>query len=62
MLAGYSWHKQGSLVMQAIEEEPTGNISLMRPRLRWENYAKKDIKTVRLEIRWKEAADGKIYI
>jgi len=56
---GHAWHKQGSLVRQAIEEEPLGKRPLGRPRLRWEDCVKKDLKTLNPGIRWREAAEDR---
>jgi len=56
---GHAWCKQGSLVRQVIEEESIGKRPLGRPRLRWEDCVKKDLKTLDPGIRWREAAEDR---
>lgn len=46
MWGGHAWRKQGSLVRLVIEEEPIGKRPLGRPRLRWEDCVKKDVKSI----------------
>jgi len=50
--AGHAWCKQGYLVRQVIEEDPIGKRPLGRPRLRWEDCVKKDIRMIGPEISW----------
>ncbi|KAL4153967.1 hypothetical protein QTP88_001800 [Uroleucon formosanum] len=57
MWGGHAWRKQGSLVRLVIEEEPIGKRPLGRPRLRWEDCVKKDIKSIGPGIRWREVAE-----
>ncbi|KAL4100807.1 hypothetical protein QTP88_020836 [Uroleucon formosanum] len=59
MWGGHAWRKQGSLVRLVIEEEPIGKRPLGRPRLRWEDCVKKDIKSIGPGIRWREVAEDK---
>ena len=59
MWGGHAWRKQGSLVRQVIEEEPLGKRPLGRPRLRWEDCVKKDLKTLNPGISWREAAEDR---
>ncbi|KAF0770219.1 Uncharacterized protein FWK35_00003610 [Aphis craccivora] len=56
---GHAWRKQGSLVRQVIENEPIGKRPLGRPRLRWEDCVKKDLKMIDPGIRWREAAEDR---
>jgi len=57
MWAGHAWHKQGSLIKRVIEKEPLGKRPLRKPKLRWEDCLKKDVKTIGPEISWKEVAE-----
>lgn len=56
---GHAWRKQGSLFRQVIENEPIGKRPLERPRLRWEDCVKKDLKMIDPGIRWREAAEDR---
>ncbi|KAF0753170.1 ribosome biogenesis protein TSR3 isoform X1 [Aphis craccivora] len=58
-LGGHAWRKQGSLVRQVIENKPIGKRPLGRPRLRWEDCVKKDLKMIDPGIRWTEAAEDR---
>ncbi|XP_060846231.1 uncharacterized protein LOC132925892 [Rhopalosiphum padi] len=59
MWGGHAWRKQESLVRLVIEEEPIGKRPLGRPRLRWEDCVKKDIKSIGPGIRWREVAEDR---
>lgn len=37
-----------------IEEDPIEKKSLGRPKLRWEDYVKKDVRKIEPEVSWKE--------
>lgn len=59
---GHAWRKKESLVRQVIEEEPIRKRPLgrpSRPRLRWEDCVKKDLKTLDPGIRQREAAEDR---
>lgn len=50
MWVGHSQPKQGSLVWQVIEEDPTEKRPLGKATLRWEDYIKKNVKMTGTEI------------
>jgi len=54
--AGHSWRKTGSLIKIVQENAPKGKRPLGRPRLRWEDRIKEDIKKVRPGFDWKVLA------
>lgn len=53
---GHSWRKTGSLIKIVQENAPQGKRPLGKPRLRWEDRIKEDIKKVRPAMDWKELA------
>jgi len=57
--AGCSWLKQGTLDKRVIEEGPMVKMSLGRPKLRWEDSAKKEIKKIEPDTRWREAVEDR---
>lgn len=42
--------KQGLIIKQMIEEDPIRKIPLGRPKLRWEDCVKMDVKKIELKI------------
>jgi hypothetical protein len=59
MWAGCVWRKEGSLIKAVIKENPTGKRPLGRPRLRWKDRIKKDVKAVEPNTQWREAAEDR---
>ena len=60
MWAGHAWRKEGSFIKAVIKENPTGKRPLGRPRLRWEDRIKKDVKAVEPNTQWREAAEDRV--
>lgn len=61
-MGGYAWRKQGSIISiikQMIKDESIRKRLLGKSRLQLENCVKKDIKTVGLGIRQREAAEDR---
>lgn len=57
MGGGHAWLKQGSIIRQVIEEDPIGKRPLGRPRLRWEDCVKNNIKMIAPRNCWRKAAE-----
>lgn len=57
--AGHVWHKHGTLVKRAIKENPMGKRPLGRPKLRWEDGLKGDVKRIEPDTKWSEAAEDR---
>jgi len=57
--AEHAWRKHDSLIRRVIEENPEGRRPLGRPRLRWEDYVKRDAETVEPENHWQEVAEDR---
>jgi hypothetical protein len=53
MWTNHAWRKQGSIAKRMIEEISMGEKPLERPKLRWEDYLKKDVIKIELEINWR---------
>ncbi|CAH1722426.1 unnamed protein product [Aphis gossypii] len=59
MWAGHAWRKEGSFIKAVIKENPTWKRPLGRPRLRWEDRIKKEVKAVEPNTQWREAAEDR---
>lgn len=46
MWAGHAWRKKDTMINAVIREESKGKRSLDRPRLRWKNCVKREVKAV----------------
>lgn len=57
--AGHAWRKEGSFIKAVIEGNPIGKRPLGRPRLRWEDRIKKDVKAVDPIVHWREVAEDR---
>jgi hypothetical protein len=44
--AGHAWRSQNELIRAMLEHKPPGKISLGRPKTRWEDLVKKDVKSL----------------
>lgn len=42
----HAWRKEGSFIKVVIKKDPAGKIPSGKPRLRWEDRIKKDVKAV----------------
>jgi len=58
--AGHAWRKKDAMINTVIREEPKGKRPLGRPRLRWEDCVKKDVKEVDPGANWREIAENRI--
>lgn len=58
--AGHAWRKKDAMINTVIGEEPKGKRPLGRPRLRWEDCVKKDVKEVDPGANWREIAENRI--
>jgi len=59
MWAGHPWWKKDTMIKVVTEEEPIGKRLIGRPRLRWENCVKRDVKTVDPRANWKKVAEDR---
>jgi len=58
--AGHAWRSQNPLIRIVLEENSTGKILLGRPRLRWEDVVRNDVKALEGGIDWRiQASDRK---
>ncbi|KAL4103878.1 hypothetical protein QTP88_019213 [Uroleucon formosanum] len=58
--AGHAWRKKDAMINTVIREEPKGKRPLGRPRLRWEDCVRKDVKEVDPGANWREIAENRI--
>lgn len=59
MWTGHAWRKEGSLIKTVTKENLIGKRSLGRPRLKWEDRVKMDVKVVELKILWGEVEEDR---
>jgi Reverse transcriptase (RNA-dependent DNA polymerase) len=60
MWAGHAWRKKDAMINTVIREEPKGKRPLGRPRLRWEDCVKREVKEVDPRANWREIAENRI--
>jgi len=56
--AGHAWRSQNPLIRMVLEENPTGKRPLGRPRRRWEDGVRDDVKALGGGVDWRlQASD-----
>ena len=60
MWAGHAWRKKDAIINTVIKEDPKGKRPLGRPRLRWEDCVKREVKEVDPRTNWREIAENRI--